>query len=102
MNEISKTSILNHITRIKPFLTSTFGVNRIGLFGSYATNNATHASDIDLLVEFKSEIHLSYKQWLELESYLQEQLAFTKIELIDSRYLNPIIRLSSKDSTIYV
>lgn len=32
-----------------------FGVNKIGLFGSYLRNEATEQSDIDLLVDIQKE-----------------------------------------------
>lgn len=35
----------------KPFLREKFHVREIGLFGSYARNEATEDSDIDFLVE---------------------------------------------------
>ena len=36
-----------------PYLAAEYGVKRIGLFGSYAKDTPTEASDIDLVVEFE-------------------------------------------------
>lgn len=44
------------ITRILqdnfPYLTTEYGVKRIGFFGSYAKDIPTESSDVDIVVEF--------------------------------------------------
>ena len=47
-----------------------FGVNRIGLFGSYATNKQKPKSDIDLLVEFKKG-KKTFDNYMDLKFYLE-------------------------------
>lgn len=49
---LSKDEIIDQIRAEKQFLKDHFGVISIGLFGSYAKNQQTADSDIDLLVEF--------------------------------------------------
>ena len=39
-----------------PYLGSEYGVKRIGLFGSYAKDKPTEASDVDIVVEFDRPI----------------------------------------------
>jgi len=48
-----------------------FGVKRIGLFGSYATNKQKSKSDIDLLVEFKKG-KKTFDNYMDLKFYLQD------------------------------
>lgn len=50
------------------YLSSEFGVKRIGLFGSVSVGTATEKSDIDLLVEFNRPIGLRF---VNLVDYLQ-------------------------------
>jgi hypothetical protein len=47
---LSKNDIINLIKAEKSFLKENFGVVNIGLFGSYAKDQQTPDSDIDLLV----------------------------------------------------
>ncbi len=54
------------------------GVERIGLFGSFARNAPTQNSDIDLLVELKIP---SYAAMIELYDFLSELLG-SKVDLI--------------------
>ncbi len=49
---LSKNKIITLLTKSKPELQVRFGVTHLSLFGSYARNTATAASDIDVLVAF--------------------------------------------------
>ncbi|MBL8537542.1 MAG: nucleotidyltransferase family protein [Hyphomonadaceae bacterium] len=48
---MTRARLLEKITALRPWLTSQ-GVSRIALFGSYARDQATADSDIDIVVEF--------------------------------------------------
>ena len=52
---------------------------RIGIFGSYARNEQTEGSDIDILVKFKRGITLL--QLIRLENELSEKLGI-KVDLV--------------------
>lgn len=49
---MSKQDILEIIRQTRPELTTRFGVERLGLFGSYVRGQEQRRSDIDLLVSF--------------------------------------------------
>ncbi len=45
-----------------------YGVRRLGLFGSYARGEATEASDLDFVVEFETksfDVYMNLKEFLE-------------------------------------
>ena len=48
-----KEKILNFLSNNKEKLTIEFGVNSIGLFGSYINNIQNRESDIDILIDVK-------------------------------------------------
>jgi len=48
-----------------------FGVRRIGLFGSFSTNNQNRKSDIDILVEFKKG-KKTFDNYMELKFFLEK------------------------------
>ena len=48
--EVSKNDILNTLREIKPTLVEKYHLAEIALFGSYARNEQTENSDIDLMV----------------------------------------------------
>ena len=54
-----------------PYLSSEFGIKRIGVFGSIAKKTEGEESDIDLIVEFERPIGLKFMRLVE---YLEELL----------------------------
>lgn len=66
-----------------------YGVNRIGLFGSYVRNEARHNSDIDLLVDIQKE-KKTFRNFMQL-SYFLEELLHNKVELVTEQSLSPYI-----------
>ena len=65
-----------------------FHVRRIGLFGSYARQEQTKQSDIDLLVEFESA---SFDNFMNL-AFAMERLFHKKIDLIMPESLSPYLK----------
>ncbi len=48
---LNKDEILVKLRELKPILSEEYAVKEIGIFGSYANNEASDESDIDVLVE---------------------------------------------------
>lgn len=48
---LSRQEVIDRLSALKPVLTENYGLMNLGLFGSYARNEQTAGSDIDLLVE---------------------------------------------------
>lgn len=67
-----------------------YGVKKIGLFGSYATNQQTEKSDIDFLVKFNKG-QKTYDNFFDLKFFL-EDLFDRKIDLVTPEYLKPRLK----------
>jgi predicted nucleotidyltransferase len=81
---ISKNRIIQELKADKNFLKQNFGVINIGLFGSYAKDQQTPTSDIDLLVEFKEPRF----DWIaSLQAYMEQRFD-KKIEIVRKRKLS--------------
>lgn len=52
-SKLSRDDVIGTLRSHKPFLKKRFGVVAISLYGSFARDEATEASDIDLLVDFE-------------------------------------------------
>jgi len=65
---LTKETIVQQLRESYPHLTAKYGVERIGLFGSFAKGTADETSDIDVLVEFQRPIGF---QFMELVDYLE-------------------------------
>jgi uncharacterized protein len=68
---LTKETILRVLRESYPQLNVQFGVQRIGLFGSFARETAQESSDIDLTVEFQRPIGLKF---IEMVEYLETLL----------------------------
>ena len=65
------------------------GVRRIGLFGSFARDEANHESDVDLLVEFEPGRE-KFDNFMELGFFLEDQLG-RRVETVTPGSLSPYI-----------
>jgi uncharacterized protein len=66
-----------------------YGVEKIGLFGSFARDEGTIDSDIDFLVSFKKE-KKTFKNFMGLAFFLEE-LFRRKVEVVTPQGLSPYI-----------
>src|SRR5438874_13132547 len=66
-----------------------FGVKRMGIFGSFALDKADENSDVDFFIEFERD-KKTFDNFIELSFYLQE-ITGRKIELITPQSLNKFI-----------
>jgi predicted nucleotidyltransferase len=82
---LTKDAILKKLVANKAQLTA-FGVQEIGLFGSYACNQATAKSDIDLLVDIVQN-KKTLRNYLKIVYFL-EALFSKKVELITKQSLS--------------
>ena len=57
--------VIDKIKRQYPYLSSEYGVRRIGLFGSVARQTDQPESDIDVVVEFHKPIGLKFMSFVE-------------------------------------
>ena len=85
---MGKQEIIKIIRNKKPDMESRYGVQRLGLFGSYVREKQRKKSDIDILVTFNRDIDLF--EFLDLREYLESQL-HAKVDLVMETALKPAI-----------
>ncbi len=85
---MGKQEIIKIIRNRKPEIESHYGVQRLGLFGSYVREKQSKKSDIDILVTFNRDIDLF--DFLDLREYLESQL-HAKVDLVMESALKPSI-----------
>ena len=64
-----------------------FGVNELGIFGSFVTGTVTANSDLDIFVIFNPE-QKTFRNFMEL-SFLLEDLFERKVDLVTPESLSP-------------
>ena len=77
---ISLAEIQHILQEQKPDLAEKYGVEVIGVFGSYVRGEQRPDSDVDILVELKRPARISLIGIVELEEYLSDLLG-VKVDL---------------------
>jgi predicted nucleotidyltransferase len=85
---------------LKPTLNERFGVETIGVFGSYTHGEQTKKSDIDILVTFSKDAQVGFFKFLELEEFLTKKLG-VKVDLVTKNALKPFIKDRVLRETVY-
>ena len=97
----TKGEILEFLTLNKQYFRDQFGIVKIGLFGSYAKDEQTDGSDIDLIVEFAQNTPNLFDVKTELKNYIKEKFNI-QVDIAREKYLKPIYRDYILKETIYV
>ncbi|MGE4420227.1 MAG: nucleotidyltransferase family protein [Sulfurimonas sp.] len=94
---MNKNEILNILKDKK----SDFNISQFILFGSYAKEVSRQDSDIDIAYILKEGCKMSFEKYLKLEEELTQKL-HTKVDLMNFKKLNPLIKFDAKEDFIYV
>ena len=99
---LTREKITNILSEKSGYLAETYGVKRIGLFGSYAKGTYTETSDIDIIVEFETPLGFKF---MDFADYLEEILG-KPVDVLTVGGLQgiriPHIAQSIKESIVYV
>jgi uncharacterized protein len=97
---MTKEYIINYLKQNKIRLHNQYRVSKIGLFGSYARNEDTESSDIDIILEFENNTEDLYLIKKNLREELQAQ--FKKpIDICREKYIKPVFRKQILSQAIY-
>jgi predicted nucleotidyltransferase len=95
---MNKQDILAFLGAHKTELQNRFGVLRIGLFGSYARDEQSPGSDVDILVEIQSDN--TFRSFFGLKAYLEDSLR-TTVDLGMESAIKPAAKASIQRDIIY-
>lgn len=84
---------------MKPSLQAEYHVAELGIFGSYARDEQTEGSDLDVLVEFEQPIGLL--DLVRLENELSDRLG-VDVDLVTRNSLKPRVEARITDDIVYV
>ncbi len=94
---LSRDAILYELSIRLPQLRTRFGVQRIGLFGSWVRDEATAASDVDLLVEMDPP---RFRAYMDLK-FLLEELFEREVDLVLADGLKPRMKPIVLEQVVY-
>ena len=86
---MNRDQVLVTLKKHKPTLERRFGVTRLALFGSFARDQATDKSDVDILVSFNRPA--TFKSYFGVQFYI-ENLLGRNVDLVTEKALRPELR----------
>lgn len=84
-----------------PRLKAKYPLQSLAVFGSYSRGTQTPNSDLDVLYEALPNTFLNLYSYMDLKQDLAE-LTHLKIDLVNKKYINPVVWLKAKHDIIYV
>ena len=98
---LTQTQILNYLSANKQQISQKYHLKKLGIFGSYARNEQTPESDLDLLVEFEDNT----PDLFDKEEFLREEMQSIfniNVDICRERYIKPVFRQYILTDAIYV
>ena len=86
----------------KKELREEYGIKNLKLYGSYALNRQHIDSDIDFLYEMETGKKMTLRKLQRMESLLSMILQIDKVELVNGKYINPIVYQNIKSYVISI
>jgi uncharacterized protein len=90
--------VLRTLNGHKRELSAKYGVTRLGIFGSVARDQATEASDIDIVVEMPPDLFRMVHMKDELEGLLGVPVDLIRLH----KYMDTFLKSKIDDEAIYV
>ena len=98
---INQAQVLDYLLANKQNISQKYQLKKLGIFGSYARNEQTPESDLDLLVEFEENT----PNLTEKKEFLRKEIQFVfqiPIDICREKYIKPIFRQQILTEAIYV
>ncbi len=98
---LTKEEILQFLAEQKVMLKQEFQIIKLGLFGSYARNEQTDKSDIDLMIEFEPNTADLAEKKARIKFIVKSKFQ-KKVDICREKYIKPYYKQQILQSTIYV
>jgi predicted nucleotidyltransferase len=98
---VAQKQIIRYLSENKCDISQRYHLKKLGIFGSYARNEQTPESDLDLLVEFEDNTsNLTFvKEFLRKE---MQSVFNIPVDICREKYIKPIFRQQILSDAIYV
>jgi len=98
---VTKHKILTFLKAHKDELFTDYNLTKIGLFGSFAKNESSKESDIDLMIEFQPNTPNLYEKKSAIKNRIKKEFG-RKVDLCREKYIKPYFKTHILQSAIYV
>ena len=98
---IQRQEVLNYLSTNKEMFYKQFNIIKIGIFGSYARNEQTENSDIDIIIEMPRGTEDIFEKKQLLKDMLKTQF-HREVDICRERAIKPLFKEMILKDTIYV
>ena len=98
---LAQNQVIRYLSANKQSICRKYHLKKLGIFGSYARNEQTPASDLDLLVEFEDNTPDLTNIKKNLRTEIQS-IFHVSVDICREKYIKPIFRQQILDDAIYV
>lgn len=99
MDGLGRSEVIETLRAHRDTLAERFGVTGLALFGSFARDQATETSDIDILVRFDGPA--TSKSYFGVQFYLEDVLG-RRVDLVTTKALRPQFRPYVEREAVHV
>lgn len=90
-NMLTKEKIIDYLENNKDYFLHELNISKIGVFGSFARNEQTSKSDIDILIEMPRGTENISEKKQKLKEILESQFQ-CNVDICRERSINPLFR----------
>jgi len=98
---LTKNETLAFLSEHKTALFAGYQLVKIGLFGSFARNETTEESDIDIIVEFQPNTPNLYEKKAATKTLIKNEFD-KEVDICREKYIKPYFKSQILQSAIYV
>lgn len=95
---MQRETVLRALNAQKQELSTKYGITRLGIFGSVARDQATEASDVDIVVDMPPDLFLMVHMKEDLEDLLGVPVDLIRLH----KHMNAFLKNRIEDEAIYV
>ena len=98
---VNQNEILNYLKKNKELFYNQYNIVRIGIFGSFARNEYTENSDIDIIIEMSKGTDNIFEKRLKLKEIISNH--FSKpVDICHQKAIKPVFKNIILKDVIYV
>jgi len=98
---VEQSQIIHYLLANKQSISRRYRLKKLGIFGSYARNEQTLTSDLDLLIEFEDNT----PDLADKKNFLREEIQSVfniPVDICREKYIKPVFRQEILLDAIYV
>ncbi len=98
---ICKNEILEYLSENKKYFLNRYNIIKIGIFGSFARNEQTENSDIDILIMMSPDTKEIFEKRMALKELIENYFS-RKVDVCHENAIKPIFKKMILKDAVYV